>query len=76
MCISLLFAAFIFTKEDKTLKWIRRLFQCAALAIPLYLLGAIFSITIIMISGTICWIIGTTVGMFVLAVYFHNRKPE
>jgi len=76
MCISLLFAAFIFKKEDKAQKWIRRLFQCAALAIPLYLFGAIFNITVIMMSGAICWIIGTTVGMLVLAVCFHNRKLE
>jgi len=76
MCISLLFAAFIFTKEDKAQKWIRRLFQCAALAIPLFLIGAIFSITIIMMSGAICWIIGTTVGMFILAAYFHKEKDD
>jgi len=74
MCISLLFAAFIFKKENKAQNWIRRLFQWAALAIPLYLCGAIFNITVIMMSGAICWIIGTTVGMLVLAVYFHNRK--
>lgn len=72
MCISLLFASFIFIKEDKTQKCIRRLFQCTALAIPLFLIGAIFSITIVMMSGAICWIIGTTIGMFVLSAYVYR----
>lgn len=72
MCISLLFASFIFIKEDKTQKCIRRLFQCTALAIPLFLIGAIFSITIVVMSGAICWIIGTTIGMFVLSAYVYR----
>lgn len=69
MCISLMFASFTYEKEDKTQKWVRRLFQCASLAIPLYLTGAIFDIAVMMMIGALCWIIGTTVGMFVFAVF-------
>ena len=72
MCLSLLFASYTYEKENKAQKWVRRLFQCAALAIPLYLTGAIFNIAVIMMSGALCWIIGTIVGMFVLAVYLYK----
>lgn len=76
MCISLLFAAFVFSKEEKTTKRIRRLFQCTALAIPLYLLGAVFNVTVLMISGAICWIVGTIIGMIISAMYFNIEKVK
>lgn len=60
MCISLLFVALVFSKNEKTQRRIRRLFQCASLAIPLYSCGAIFEVTILMVGGAFCWFIGTT----------------
>lgn len=72
MCLSLLFAAFVFTKENKSQRWIRRLFKCSALAIPLFLIGATLNIRPIMISGAVCWLIGTTGGMLVLTIYFRK----
>jgi len=76
MCISLFFAAFVFSKEEKTTKRIRRLFQCTALAIPLYLTGAVFNMTVLMMGGAICWIAGTTIGMFFSAYYFNMEKSK
>ena len=76
MCISLLFAAFVFSKEEKITKRVRRLFQCTALAIPLFLIGAVFNMTVLMMSGAICWIVGTTIGMFFSAYYFHMEKVK
>lgn len=76
MCISLLFVALVFSKNEKTQRRIRRLFQCASLAIPLYLCGAIFEVTILMISGAFCWIIGTTIGMFLVTAYFRKERLE
>ena len=74
MCISLLFVAFVFSKEEKSQKRIRRLFQCAAMAIPLYLIGAIFNIVLLMMCGAMCWIVGTTIGMFFSASFFYKCK--
>ena len=73
MCISLFFAAFVFENHKRYEKLVRRLFVCSALAIPFFLIGAIFNIPIIMMIGAICWIIGATVGMFVLAVCFYKK---
>ncbi|WP_122646536.1 hypothetical protein [Enterococcus mediterraneensis] len=73
MCISLFFAAFVFSKEDKNYKWIRRLFVCSALAIPLFLVGVAFDIAIIMMLGAMAWLIGATVGMFALGACFHRE---
>lgn len=73
MCISLLFAAFVFDRHKKHEKSVRRLFVCSALAIPFFLIGAIFNVPPIMMIGAICWIIGTTVGMSVLAICFYKK---
>ncbi len=73
MCISLFFAAFIFSKEDKNYKWVRRLFVCSALAIPLFLVGAAFNVAIIMMLGAIAWLVGATVGMLALGACFHKE---
>ena len=73
MCISLFFAAFVFSKQDKNHKWIRRLFSCSALAIPLFLVGTIFNISIIMMLGAMSWLIGTTIGTTILAVCFQKE---
>jgi hypothetical protein len=73
MCISLFFAAFVFERHKKHEKSVRRLFVCSALAIPFFLIGAIFNIPPIMMIGAICWIIGAIVGMSVLAICFYKK---
>ena len=73
MCISLFFAAFVFSKTEKNFKWVRRLFLCSALAIPLFLIGALFDIATIMMLGALSWLVGATVGMVILAVRFQKE---
>ncbi len=72
MCISLFFSAFVFEKS-KRYKWVRSLFACSALAIPLYLIGSIVKIEIIMMIGAMCWFIAATIGMLVLAFCFYKK---
>lgn len=74
MCISLLFSAFVFENKEKTQKWIYRLFLCASLAIPLFIIGAVFNIPELMGCGAICWIVGTTVGMLLAARFFKYNE--
>lgn len=78
MCISLFFAAFIFQKNDKKYKWVRRLFLITGLAIPLFLAGALLDIAIVMMMGALAWILGTTVGMVIVAGCFRKelQLPE
>ena len=73
MCISLFFASFVFSKNERNFKWVRRLFFCSALAIPLFLIGALFDIAIIMMFGALSWLVGATVGMVMLAVCFQKE---
>lgn len=73
MCISLFFAAFVFSRNEKKYKWVRRLFLCSALAIPLFLIGALFDIAIIMMLGALSWLVGATVGMIILSVCFQKE---
>lgn len=73
MCISLFFSAFVFERESKRYKWVHSLFACSVLAVPLYLIGSIFNVAIIMMIGAICWLSAATIGMTLLAICFYKK---
>ncbi len=67
-CISLFFAAFALSKEDKEFSIVRKLFIGTELTIPLFLIGAIVDVKAVMGLGALSWTIGLTVGMILYGI--------
>lgn len=61
MCIALFFVGLVFEK------WIRFfLFVASLICIAFFILGAILSVSILMMVGAICWIMGTIISMIMI----------
>ena len=64
MCISYFFTALVFEN-----KWIRFwLFLGSLGCVLMFVIGVLTSINIFMMIGAMCWITGTTIGMFMIAL--------
>lgn len=71
MCISLFFEGLLFKKGIRLF-----LFIASIGCVAFFIVGAIFSITIFLMLGAICWIGGTVIAMLLISKYYLKEFKQ
>ncbi|MPN42775.1 hypothetical protein SDC9_190333 [bioreactor metagenome] len=71
MCISLFFEGLLFKKEIRLF-----LFIASIGCVSFFIASAIFSVTIFLMLGAICWIGGTVIAMTLISNYYLKKIKQ